>query len=140
MTTTPTEKKESKQPKQLPAPNSDFDEFAQTLPAEELAIVKRVREYMEELGLVTRVLPDQDVLATATETARKLAQKPRDALRACKRFTKACSREQIEQAIKTENEEFALRVRSAEAKEAFTAFIEKRATDFTKISESATAK
>jgi len=72
MTTTPTEKKESKQPKQLPAPNSDFYEFAQTLPAEELAIVKRVREYMEELGLVTRVLPDQDVLATATETENEL--------------------------------------------------------------------
>src|SRR5215471_9572898 len=47
MTTTPTEKKESKQPKPLPAPNSDFYEFAEALPAEELAIVKKVRAYME---------------------------------------------------------------------------------------------
>src|SRR5262245_32585398 len=93
-----------------------------------------------ELGLVTRVVPDQDVLATATETARKLAQKPIGALRACKRLIKAGSREQIEQAITTENQEFASRVRSAEAKEAFTAFIEKRAPDFTKTSESAAAK
>ena len=31
----------------LPAPNGDFYEFAQTLPAEELAVVKKVRAYME---------------------------------------------------------------------------------------------
>src|ERR1700741_1651032 len=39
--------KETKQHKPLPAPNSDFYEFAADLPAEELAIVKKVREYME---------------------------------------------------------------------------------------------
>jgi glutaryl-CoA dehydrogenase len=33
--------------KPLPAPNSDFYEFAETLPAGELAIVKKVRAYME---------------------------------------------------------------------------------------------
>src|SRR5262249_7246895 len=32
---------------QLPRPNSDFYHFAETLPAEELAIVKKVRAYME---------------------------------------------------------------------------------------------
>jgi alkylation response protein AidB-like acyl-CoA dehydrogenase len=42
-----TERKEIKQPKPLPAPNADFYEFAADLPAEELAIIKRVREYME---------------------------------------------------------------------------------------------
>src|SRR5499425_3314511 len=42
-----TERKEIKQPKPLPAPNSDFYEFAESLPAEELAIVKKVRAYME---------------------------------------------------------------------------------------------
>src|SRR5262249_26379111 len=90
-----------------------------------------------ELGLVTRVVPDDKLLATATETAEKLAQKPIGALLACKRLLKAGSREQVEEAIKTENEEFASRVRSAEAKEAFAAFIEKRAPDFTKIKEAA---
>jgi enoyl-CoA hydratase/carnithine racemase len=93
-----------------------------------------------ELGLVTRVVPDQEVLSTATETAEKLARKPIGALRACKRLMKLQSREQIEQAIKVENEEFASRVRSAEAREAFSAFIEKRPPDFTKTRESATAK
>ena len=33
--------------KPLPAPNSDFYELLQTLPAEELAIVKQVRTFME---------------------------------------------------------------------------------------------
>jgi enoyl-CoA hydratase/carnithine racemase len=93
-----------------------------------------------ELGLVTRVVPNEDLLTTATETAAKLAQKPIGALRACKRLMKLSSRQQVEQAIKVENEEFALRVRSAEAREAFSAFIEKRPPDFTKTSESATAK
>src|ERR1700741_2049537 len=42
-----TERKEIKQHKPLPAPNSDFYQFAEDLPAEEMAIVKKVREYME---------------------------------------------------------------------------------------------
>src|SRR5438874_5429385 len=39
-----------------------------------------------ELGLVTRVVPDQELLATATDTARELAQKAPAALQACKRL------------------------------------------------------
>jgi enoyl-CoA hydratase/carnithine racemase len=94
----------------------------------------------EELGLVTRVVLDQKLLTTATETAQRLAEKPAGALRAGKRLMKRSSREQIEQAVKDENEEFASRVRSAEAREAFTAFIEKRRPDFTRTKETATAK
>ena len=37
----------TKQPKPLPAPNSDFYDLASTLPAEELAVVKQVRAFME---------------------------------------------------------------------------------------------
>src|SRR5271155_4232842 len=36
-----------KKPVSLPAPNSDFYELVETLPAEELAIVKQVRTFME---------------------------------------------------------------------------------------------
>ena len=38
--------------KPLPAPNSDFYELAETLPAEELAVLKQVRTFME-----TKVAP-----------------------------------------------------------------------------------
>jgi enoyl-CoA hydratase/carnithine racemase len=93
----------------------------------------------EEIGLVTRVVPDQKLLLTATETAEKLAAKPPGALQACKRLMKQSSREQIAQALKVENEEFASRVRSAEAREAFTAFLEKRPPNFTRTKEPAAA-
>jgi enoyl-CoA hydratase/carnithine racemase len=91
-----------------------------------------------ELGLVTSVVPDEKLLATATETAQKLAKKPIGALRASKRLMRLSVRGQIEQAIRLEGEEFASRLRSAETKEAFTAFIEKRQPDFTKTRELAT--
>ena len=87
---------------------------------------------------MTQVVPNQELLATATDTAEKLAQKPPAALRACKRLMKQSTREQLERAVKLENEEFSVRVRSAEAKEAFTAFLEKRAPDFSRMKEMAT--
>jgi enoyl-CoA hydratase/carnithine racemase len=93
-----------------------------------------------EIGLVTRIVPDEKLLATATETAEKLAAKPPEALEACKRLMKSSQREQIAQAIKVENEEFASRVRSVEAKEAFTAFLERRAPDFKGTKEPALAR
>jgi enoyl-CoA hydratase/carnithine racemase len=88
-----------------------------------------------ELGLVTRVVADQELLATAAEAARELAEKAPTALQACKRLMRTSTREQLERAAKFENEEFSVRVRSAEAKEAFTAFIEKRKPNFGAISE-----
>jgi enoyl-CoA hydratase/carnithine racemase len=93
-----------------------------------------------ELGLVTEVVSDQHVLARATETARKLAAKPAAALQASKRLMKQPFREQIRAAMKAENEEFSAQVRSEDAKEALTAFLEKRKPDFTRgIKSPATA-
>ena len=86
-----------------------------------------------ELGLVTRVVADRDLLATATATAQKLAAKPSGALRTSKRLIKQASIGQLkEAALKTEPQEFFERLRSAEAKEAFSAFLEKRPPNFTK--------
>jgi enoyl-CoA hydratase/carnithine racemase len=79
-----------------------------------------------ELGLVTQVVPDDKLLATATESAQTLAAKPPAAVQACKRLIKQPFREQLEQAVKRENEEFAVRVRSDEAKAVFRAFFAKR--------------
>ena len=92
-----------------------------------------------ELGLVTRVVSDKDVLETATETARKLAAKPAAALQASKRLMKRPFGEQIKAAMKAENEEFSAQVRSEDAKEALTAFLEKRKPDFTKSAKSPAA-
>jgi len=86
-----------------------------------------------ELGLATRVVPDRDLLATATETAQKLAAKPSGALRASKRLLKQASISQLrDAALKIEPPEFFGRLRSAEAKEAFSAFLEKRPPDFSR--------
>jgi enoyl-CoA hydratase/carnithine racemase len=70
----------------------------------------------------------------APETARKLAEKPAAALQVSKGLLKRSFREQIRAAMKAENEAFSVRVRSEEAKEALTAFLEKRPPDFTRIS------
>jgi enoyl-CoA hydratase/carnithine racemase len=92
-----------------------------------------------DLGLVTQVVSDQSLLATATETAQKLARKPAGALQASKRLMKRSFREQTRAAIKLENEEFSAQVRSEDAKEALTAFLEKRPPDFSRTRKSATA-
>jgi enoyl-CoA hydratase/carnithine racemase len=85
-----------------------------------------------ELGLVTHVVPDLTLLPTATETAQKLAMKPAAALQASKRLFKRSLRDQIRAAMKAENEEFSVQVRSKDAKEALAAFLEKRPPNFLK--------
>jgi enoyl-CoA hydratase/carnithine racemase len=88
-----------------------------------------------ELGLVTEVVSDKDVLVKVNETARKLAAKPTAAMQASKRLMKQPFREQIKAAMKAENEEFSVKVRSEDAKEALTAFLEKRKPDFTRTTK-----
>ena len=92
-----------------------------------------------EFGLVTRVVPDQRLLETATDTAQKLAEKPAAALQALKRLMKRPWRDALLEAAKAENSEFSVRVRSADTKEAITAFFEKRPPDFTRTRKAAVA-
>ena len=79
-----------------------------------------------ELGFVTQVVADQNLMTTATEAARKLAAKPVRALQTSKRLMKQPFREQIKAAMAAENQEFSARVRSGEAGQALGAFLEKR--------------
>jgi enoyl-CoA hydratase/carnithine racemase len=88
-----------------------------------------------DLGLVTRVVRDQELLGTATATAQELAAKSPGALQACKRLMRSSTREQLKRAAKFENELFSARVRSADAREAFTAFLEKRPPKFAVASQ-----
>ena len=83
-----------------------------------------------ELGLVSHVVPDDELLETATAAARKLAAKSSVALQAAKRLMKQPFLEQVRAAIAAENKEFSVRVRSADAKEALAAFLEKRPPNF----------
>jgi enoyl-CoA hydratase/carnithine racemase len=88
-----------------------------------------------QLGLVTQVIPDEVLLITASETAQKLAQKPAGALQACKRLMKWSTRQQVEDAMRAENDEFASRLRSLEAREAMRALLDKGQPDFTRTTE-----
>jgi enoyl-CoA hydratase/carnithine racemase len=92
-----------------------------------------------ELGFASHVVPDENLLATASETARKLAAKPAGALQASKKLMKRSFREQIKAAMKAENEEYSARVRSEDAKEAFAAFLQKSPPNFNRTTKAATA-
>ena len=90
-----------------------------------------------ELGFVNQVVSDQNLLATASETARKLAAKPAGALQASKRLMKRSFRGQIKAAMKAENEAFSAQVRSEDAREAFAAFLQKRPPNFNSATKTA---
>jgi enoyl-CoA hydratase/carnithine racemase len=90
-----------------------------------------------ELGLVTGVVSDDTLLKVATETALELAAKPVEALQVSKRLLKDPFRAQIKAAIEAENEAFSMAVRSDEAREALTAFMERRPPAFSKASKPA---
>jgi enoyl-CoA hydratase/carnithine racemase len=76
----------------------------------------------QNMGLVTRVLPDAEVLASAENIAQELAQRPLAALKASKQLLRRQFRLRVEQATQDELAEFSERVRSVDAREAVTAF------------------
>lgn len=80
-------------------------------------------------GIVSRLCSEDSLLEEATAAARALAAKPRDALRATKRLMRRPS-EPLEKRIHEEMLEFFKALQSPEAREALTAFLEKRAPDF----------
>ena len=82
------------------------------------------------LGLVTKVLPDAEVLGSTEKIAQELAQKPLAALKASKLLLRRQFRPRVEQATRDELVEFSERVRSADAREALAAFFEKRPPHF----------
>jgi enoyl-CoA hydratase/carnithine racemase len=83
------------------------------------------------LGLANAALPAAEVVAAARDAARRLAQRPAGAVMAAKQLMRR--REPIVQQMQAEGAVFSERLRSPEAMEAFTAFREKRAPDFSKF-------
>jgi enoyl-CoA hydratase/carnithine racemase len=87
----------------------------------------------KEIGLVTEVVPEDQLFDTAMAQAQKLAGKPAASLRLTKRLMKQGGAEAVAQRIKLESDHFGERLNSPEAKEAFSAFLEKRQPDFSKF-------
>lgn len=89
-------------------------------------------EDAKEFGLVNAICPATDLHATAMKTAKKLAEKPRNALLQ----TKALMRREFESVTKRISKEatvFKDCLKSPETHEALSAFSEKRKPDFSKI-------
>jgi enoyl-CoA hydratase/carnithine racemase len=87
----------------------------------------------KDFGLVTDVVPEDQLFDTAMAQAKKLAAKPAASLRLTKRLMKQGQMKAVEQQIKLESDHFGERLGSPEAKEAFSAFLEKRKPDFLKF-------
>ena len=83
-----------------------------------------------EVGLVNRVVPPTECNAIARSQAKKLAAKPLSSLMETKRLMKAGQSEQLLARIAEEAQSFGRMLQEAAAKEAFSAFLEKRKPDF----------
>jgi len=83
-----------------------------------------------EVGLVNRVLPPTEANVYAQAQARKLAAKPLSALVETKRFLKKGQATQVAERMDEEGAVFTRMLREPAAREALTAFMEKRRPDF----------
>jgi enoyl-CoA hydratase/carnithine racemase len=85
-------------------------------------------------GLVCKVLPNDELLAYARGQAAKLVALPAASLRTSKQLMKSRQADLVKTVITEENKLFGAMLGGAEAKEAFTAFFEKRKPDFSRFS------
>ncbi len=86
-----------------------------------------------QMGLVSKVLPLDELLPFAQRQAAKLVALPAASIRATKALMKRSRNAAITDAMKAENELFGAMLLAPEAKEAFTSFFEKRKPDFSKF-------
>ncbi|MDP9108276.1 MAG: enoyl-CoA hydratase [Pseudomonadota bacterium] len=86
-----------------------------------------------QMGLVNRVVPADQLLDVARTQAGKLAALPPSSIRATKRLMKAGQTAAVEAQMTEESKYFGAMLSAPEAKEAFTAFFEKRKPDFSKF-------
>jgi enoyl-CoA hydratase/carnithine racemase len=87
----------------------------------------------KEIGLVTEVVAEDQLFDTAMAQAKELAGKPAASLRLTKKLMKQGQVAAVAQRIKLESDHFSERLASPEAKEAFSAFLEKRKPDFSRF-------
>jgi enoyl-CoA hydratase/carnithine racemase len=86
-----------------------------------------------EVGIVTAVVPEAELLERAQKTAAALAELPPESIRLTKRLMKSAHAAAVKQQIVEEGRIFVERLASPEAKEAMSAFLEKRKPDFSRF-------
>lgn len=87
-----------------------------------------------EMGLVSKVVPVAELRAFAQGQAAKLVALPAASIRTTKALMKRARTGAINDTMAAENERFGAMLLAPEAKEAFTAFFEKRKPDFSSFS------
>lgn len=85
-----------------------------------------------EMGLVNQVLPNSEVQAFAQQQAAKLAALPPNAIRLTKQLLKSSQATAVDAKMAEEFRHFGVLLVSDEAREAFTAFLERRKPDFSR--------
>lgn len=84
-------------------------------------------------GIATETVPAGEAWGAALACARALAAKPPRALQLTKRLLRRAEADRVTDTLLVEIEQFLQRLKSEEAREAFTAFLEKRAPDFSRF-------
>lgn len=84
-----------------------------------------------DLGIANRLVAPEDLEAATLDVARRIAAQPPGAMRETKRLLKG-DLDRLEAVIAEEIRIFSEQLGSAEAREAFTAFLEKRPPDFSR--------
>ena len=87
-----------------------------------------------ECGLANAVLPAGEVVNHARRMAERFNALPPSAVRQSKQLMRRADPDALWEAIAAENEVFASRLSSPEAREAFSAFFQKRKPDFSQFS------
>jgi enoyl-CoA hydratase/carnithine racemase len=84
-------------------------------------------------GIITEIVPEETVLERARTAAAALTALPPESVRLTKQLMKRPLAAEVAQQMAEEARLFAERLQSAEAKEAMSAFIEKRKPDFSRF-------
>ncbi len=130
---------------QLPfVPLGIVPEFGSTLLLPMLAGYQRAAELLllgqpftaekaREAGIVTAIFPEESLFAEAEKAAAALAALPPESVRLTKRLMKARNSKAVNEQIAEEGRLFLERLASPEAREAMSAFLEKRKPDFSRF-------
>ena len=90
-------------------------------------------EKAREVGIVTAVVPRESLFAEAEKAAAALAALPPESVRLTKQLMKKRHAQTVRETIAEEVKVFGERLGSGEAKEAMSAFLEKRKPDFSRF-------